>query len=169
MKIETPSASALAQLPITNPANAPERAARKRIPLGLPTLKLSVPEIPGYVLYWFRGTAQRMQQAYDAGYVHVKRDEVLTNHSGLANDYESDGNSDLGSNVSVGEADGTRLYLMKIQTALWLEDEVAVEANHEKIAAQLRGDKGLPAEGADPSKTYSRGESRNLFTPKRTK
>lgn len=153
--------------PVTNPANAPERAARRRIPLGLPTLKLSVPEIPGQILYWFRGTDQRMQQAYDAGYVHVKRGEVVTNHAGLANGYEADGNSDMGSKVSVGDSDGTRLFLMKISRELWNEDELAIEAKHEAIAAQLRGDKGIPQPGDDPSKRYSRGESRNLFTPRR--
>ena len=150
-----------------NPANPPEKAARKRIPLGLPTLKLSVPEIPGHVLYWFRGTEQRMQQAYDAGYTPVKRNEVLLNHAGLATGYATDGNSDLGTNVSVGDADGIRMHLMKITKELWAEDEAQIEAHHESIASQLRGDKGIPAPGSDPSKNYSRGESRNLFTPRR--
>ena len=165
--IQAPSGATAAVPSNANPANAPEKTVRRRIPLGLPTLKLAVPEIPGHVLYWFRGSDQRMQQAYDAGYSHVKRGDVITNHAGLANSYESDGNSDLGSNVSVGEGDGTRLYLMKLPRELWLEDEVAIEEKHDAIAAQLRGDKGIPQPGDDPSKRYSRGESRNLFTPRR--
>lgn len=151
----------------SNPANAPEKVARKRIPLGLPTLKLNVPEIPGFKCYWFRGTPQRLQQAYDAGYLHVDRGEVHLTQAGLASDAEADGNTDLGSRVSVGDQDGIRLFLMKIPSELWAEDEQAIEAHHETIASQIRGDKGLELPGQDRSKNYSRGESRNLFTPRR--
>lgn len=153
----------------SNPANAPEKAPRKRVPLGLPTLKLSVPSIPGYHCYWFRGTPQRIQQALSAGYEPVKRGEVELNHAGLANDYNADGNSALGSGVEVGDVDGTRLHLMKIKLELWEEDEQQIEERHEAIASQLRGDKGIPAPGAnsaDVKSIYSRGESRNLFTPR---
>lgn len=165
---------AIAESQAANPANSAEKAPRQRIPLGLPTLKLNVPEIPGYVCYWFRGTPHRLQQALQAGYTFVERDEVHLNHHGLANDYESDGNSDMGTRVSVASGDGNeasnnRLYLMKIPKDLWQEDERMIEEKHEQLAAQLRGSTGLPAQGADPSKNYSRGESRNLFTPRRAR
>lgn len=166
---QPPQAAASSEAAKINPANAPEKAPRKRIPMALPTLKLSVPAIPGYHTYWFRGTPQRIEQAQNAGYEFVKRDEVLLNHAGLANSYEADGNSDLGSQVSVGDVDGTRLYLMKIRLELWQEDEAQIEEHHEAIAAQIRGDKGIPAPGAnaqDVKNIYSRGESRNLFTPR---
>ena len=151
----------------SNPANAPAKAPAKRVPLGLPTLKLSVPEIPGYFCHWSRGTQQRLERAIGAGYQFVNRDEVSLNHAGLANGDEQDGNSDLGSRVSVGDQDGIRLYLMKLPAELWREDEQLIEAKHEEIAAQLRGERGLPQPGADTSNRYSRGESRNLFTPRK--
>ena len=89
--------------------------------------------------------------------------------------YDVDGNTDMGTRVSVATGDGSegaqnpRLYLMKIRRELWEEDERAVAEKHEGIAAQMRGDRGLPAAGADNSNRYSRGENRNLFTPRRAK
>ena len=174
-KIENPSpfAGKAADMAAANPANTPERAPRQRIPMALPTLKLSVPEIPGYVCYWFRGAPGRIQQAINAGYEFVERGEVELNNPGLANSYDVDGNTDMGSRVSVATGDGSegpqnpRLYLMKIRRELWEEDEQAVAAKHESIAAQMRGDKGLPAPGGDTSNRYSRGDQRNIFTPRR--
>lgn len=155
-----------------NPANVPAKAPAKRIPMALPTLKLAIPEIPGHVCHWFRGNPQRIQQALNAGYVFVNRDEVEVNSVGLANDYLGDGNTDLGSRVSVsageGEGTGAMLYLMKIKKELWEEDELGVAEQHEQIAAQLRGDKGFSRGGDDTSHRYSRGENRNMFTPRRS-
>lgn len=171
----SPFAGRAAEMAQANPANPPERAPRQRVPMALPTLKLSVPEIPGYVCYWFRGTPGRIQQAQAAGYEFVERGEIELNHGGLANSYDVDGNTDMGSRVSVATGDGSegsqapRLYLMKIRKELWEEDEAAVADKHEYIAAQMRGEKGLPAAGMDTSNRYSRGESRNLFTPRRAK
>lgn len=157
----------------TNPANAPEKRVRQRIPMALPTLKLAVPEVPGYVLHWFRGNAQRIQQAVAAGYEYVERDELQVNGTGLANSYDDDGNTDLGTRVSVasGSEDsegGSRLYLMKIRQEYWDEDQQAVNARHEQIAGQLRGDKGFAESGGDNSNRYSRGENRNMFQPRKT-
>jgi hypothetical protein len=157
-----------------NPANAPAKTPRQRIPMALPTLKLATPEIPGYVLHWFRGNSQRINQALNAGYQFVEKGDVEVNGMGLASDYEADNNSDLGSRVSVSagnegdEGSNGRLYLMKIAKALWLEDEESVFERHEQIAAQLRGDKGFSEGGMDTSGRYSKGENRNIFTPRRS-
>lgn len=160
------------QIAKVNPANAPAKAPERRIPMALPTLKLAMPEIPGHVCHWFRGNPQRIQQALQAGYTFVSRDEVQVNSYGLANDYQGDGNTDLGSRVSVsageGEGTGALLYLMKIKKELWNEDELGVAERHEQIAAQLRGDKGFSKGGDDTSHRYSRGENRNMFTPRRS-
>ena len=159
---------------LANPANPPAKAVARRIPMALPTLKLAVPEIPGYVLYWFRGTGQRIQQALNAGYTFVERDELVLNGGGLATSYDVDGNTDLGSRVSVaaGGDDATgqssRLYLMKIKQELWDQDQGMVEERHEQIAGQLRGDKGFTEGGMDGSHRYSKGENRNMFTPRRS-
>lgn len=171
----SPFAGKAADMAASNPANEPEKVTRKRIPMALPTLKLSVPEIPGYVCYWFRSAPGRINQAIQAGYEFVERGEVELNNHGLANSYDVDGNTDMGTRVSVATGDGSegaqnpRLYLMKIRRELWEEDERAVAEKHEGIAAQMRGEKGLPAAGADNSNRYSRGENRNLFTPRRAK
>lgn len=171
--LEARAAELAAQMQKSNPANVPERAPRQRIPMALPTLKLAIPEIPGYVCHWFRGNQQRVNQALAAGYEFVERGEVEVNGIGLANSYESDGNSDLGTRVSVSagsegdDGNTSRLYLMKIKRELWDEDELAVQANHEQIAAQLRGDKGLSQAGQDTSHRYTRGENRNMFQPRR--
>lgn len=171
---ESVSAKA-AEMAKSNPATQPETAPRRRIPMALPTLKLEIPEIPGHKCHWFRGTGQRLQQAQNAGYQFVARNEVQVNDRGLASDYLGDGNSDLGSRVSVpagGEdAEGTqglRLYLMKIKTELWDEDQIAVDERHEQIAAQLRGDRGFSENGQDTSNRYTRGEQKtHMFNPKR--
>lgn len=158
---------------LANPANPPARSVGRRVSMALPTLKLAVPELPGHVLYWFRGTGQRLQQAMNAGYTFVDRDELTLQGHGLANSYDIDGNSDLGTRVSVtagGEdspGQSGRLYLMKIKKELWLEDEQLVDERHEQIAGQLRGDKGFSEAGMDASQRYTRGENRNMFTKRR--
>lgn len=159
---------------LANPANPPAKSVGRRISMALPTLKLAVPELQGYVLYWFRGTGQRLQQAMSAGYTFVERDELVLNGHGLATSYDIDGNSDLGTRVSVsagGEdspSQSGRLYLMKLKKELWLEDESLVEERHEQIAGQLRGDKGFTEAGMDTSQRYTRGENRNMFTQRRS-
>ena len=61
---------------------------------------------------------------------------------------------------------GLRLYLMKIREELFLEDQTAVDAQHEQVAAQLRGDRGFAEAGQDAKHRYSRGEQRrNMFQP----
>lgn len=119
------------------PANAKpmqaEPAQRKRVPMGVPVSKLSVPEIPGYVLYWFRGEAGRLQRALDNGYEWVDESEVLVNNRTLGGNTVKSGNTDMGSRVSQVTGDGadadgqpSRLYLMKIKKDLWNEDQLAM-------------------------------------------
>lgn len=119
-----------------NPANADNKASvaeRKRIPMSVPVSKLSVPEIPGYHLHWFRGEPGRIERALRAGYEFVDEGEVSINNTGLGADTLKNGNTDLGSRVSQaagGELSGDnqplRLYLMKIQEELWQEDQAAI-------------------------------------------
>jgi hypothetical protein len=103
-----------------------------------------------------------------AGYEHVKRGEVELASLGFANDPEGDGNTDLGTNVSVSSGDGDGLYLMKLRKEFWDEDEQKLFEHHEAIAAQLRGATGIVKPGLDNEHRYSRGDAsqRNLFTPR---
>jgi hypothetical protein len=158
----------------TNPANGAEKSlpARERIPMSIPVAKLAVPEIPGFHCHWMRGDDMRLKQALQAGYVFVDQDEVNLNRFGLADGAEDSGHTDLGSRVSVlggtGEnGDAQRLYLMKLPLEFWDADQMKLEERQEKVAAALRGDKGFSKAGDDASNRYSKGESANLFQPKR--
>ncbi len=139
-----------------SPANTPKVEARKRIPMSTPVSKLSVPEIPGYHMHWFRGDAGHIQRAMSAGYEFVDESEVLINSRVLGGNITKTGNTDMGSRVSISAGDGSeadgqpsRLYLMKIKQALWEEDQATLtgEGSHlENIRRGLAGGM-LGAEG----------------------
>jgi len=161
---------------VLNPANKPAKAmeAKSRIPMSIPQQKLAVPEIPGFHLHWMAGNPARISQALRAGYKFVDNDEVDLTVTGLADDASKTGNSDLGSRVSVGSGldergEENRLYLMKIEEEFWQEDQKALEARNEQLAATIRG--GSPNGAGDTSNRYipeaHRRGVENLFTPKR--
>lgn len=173
--IPGPVQARMDEMKASNPANAPERKVPKRVPLSVPTLTLEAPKIPGYKTYWFRGTGQRIQQAQRAGYEFVERDEIQLNEIGYANGFDDDGNTDLGTRVSVSAGDsgtedgGLRMYLMKIREEHWEEDRKLMEEQQAGIAGQLRGDKASTESGMDASNRYTRGEQkRHMFQPRRT-
>jgi len=175
------STSIKERLEQSNPANAPakQKSERARIPMSLPQLKLSVPELPGYHLHWMLGKADRLARAEKGGYTFVGQDEVDVNTVGLADGSDTSGHTDLGSRVShisgTDEAGGqpVRLYLMKIPLEFWLEDQEKLSAVNENIAAVLRGDTGIQATGErmDNTNRYVPKDSgnRNLFQPKRNR
>lgn len=118
---------------------------RKRIPFSVPLQKLEVPEIPGYCQYWFRSEPSRIARAEAAGYSFVERGEIELNSVGLA-DSAADGNSDMGTRVSVSAGDMVgedkqplRLLLMKIPEELAAEDAAIREDHNDRVAAALRG------------------------------
>lgn len=150
-----------------NPANPPTRRVTEatRVPMTLPELKLAVPELPGYYLYWHLG--KNVMRAKAAGYDFVDPDEVMLNQHGIANDRELDGNTDLGTRVSVaaGADDPDRLYLMKLPLEWHEKDMDALTARNEQIAVQLRAGT-IGAEGdPDRNKRYMK-EGQHLFYPK---
>ena len=125
-----------------NPANKPA----KRVPLTQSQRKLAVPDLPGYHLYWFRGSPDRLAAAQAAGYEFVDQNEVSLNSFGIGGDSLKTGNTDLGSRVSVvagGELtpdnQAVRLYLMKQKMEFYLEDQKEVEARSEQTTAALLG------------------------------
>lgn len=153
-----------------NPSNVPAKGLPEReyVSMSLPSLRLAVPEIPGYHCHWMSSDPQRMHQAYQAGYEFVEKDEIELNRFSLAGDPSEDPGSDLGSRVSVfGDANGTRLYLMKLKNELWERYEHQKAIGQERVAAQLRGDKGFTAPGDDSSNRYSKSNNQNLFQPNR--
>jgi hypothetical protein len=84
----------------------------------------------------------------------------------------------MGSRVSVVAGNDTgedgkeqRLYLMKIPLEFWEEDQAALEAKNEQIAATIRGGQDTSSNPNGSESRYipeaSRRNMANLFTPKR--
>lgn len=152
-----------------NPANPTslisqfESGERKRIPMTLPKAKLSAPDIPGYHLHWFadRQGGARIMQALQAGYEFVNGDEVGPQDFGLGNDVSKNGNTDLGSRISIvggkGDTGGAeRLYLMKIKQEWWEEDQKGLTDRNDQIMNTIKRT-GIKADGesaTDASRRY---------------
>ena len=115
-----------------------------RIPLGLPETALEIPEIPGYVTYWFLDTPGRIQRALRAGWEFLTREEVQLHQKGVSNDVFEDGNSDLGNRVSLYGASGDNgkaqmLYAMKIKEEWYKHDEDRKMSQVANVADAIRG------------------------------
>jgi len=159
----------------TNPANplpvVEARATPRRIPMSVPSLKLAVPEIPGYHTHWFK--AENVPRALQAGYVFVDRDETATQFAELAGGE----NQDMGTRVSAYaghefdmQGQPQRLYLMKLLNEHWEEDQRTLEGRSEQMLDALR--RGLPANegGVDNSHRYipeHAEANRNVFRPRK--
>lgn len=151
-----------------NPANQPEkhREPSTRIPMSVPTLRLAVPEIPGYYCHWFLGPI-RVQRALKAGYEFVESDEVSTTNFDLAGNLSDNGSTDLGSRLSVvGGTDEKgapeRLYLMKLKNEYREEDVEANIRRNEKLAQAINAG---AATGERPEHSYIK-DAPNIFTRK---
>lgn len=157
---------------VSNPANVPtkEKAERQRIPMSLPVQKLATPELPGYHLHWMRGDAARIAQAQAAGYEYVEQDEVNMNRIGLGDGDNSSGHTDLGSRVSIiGGSEGgavMRLYLMKLRQEWWDSDQEVQAKNSDRIAEQIRGDKGFQSPDGMENR-YGKPENKHIFTKRK--
>lgn len=147
-------------------------------PMSSATPRLDVPEKEGFVRRWFRSEPGRIQRAIQAGYQFVDKDDVQLNNFDLGGDAKTDGNSDLGTRVSVisGEkADSTgqpgRLYLMEIPEEVYEYSRGLLEDRNESIAEAIRGGKigaGHDDESArDQATRYVKGKVPDLFNPKR--
>lgn len=156
-----------------NPANTPIKRVTEatRIPMSLPQLKLGVPDVPGFHLHWILG--KNIPRALRAGYEFVEFDEVDVANTGIADNPEVSGSTDLGSRVSIlagTELDETnqpeRLYLMKLKLEWWEADQAAQLQRSEQIAQQMRS--GMPGgdAGLDNSKRYLKA-GQDMFLPKR--
>jgi len=141
-----------------NPANPQltRVTAENRVPMGGPEQQLAVPEIEGYVLHWFLDSPGRIPRALAAGWEFVNRGEVQLVDRGYASNPGGDGNSDLGSRVSVYGSPGDRgeavrqLYLMKIRKD-WYDSDMALRQKEtDAVVAALKGGKvGLSEEAAE--------------------
>ena len=147
-------------IPSRNPSEgAPKRLeGLSRIPMSVPHQKLSVPEIPGFHLHWMLGTQERLLQARRAGYEFVLPEEVEMRNSGVANDSESNGSTDMGSLVSTVAGgnmreggQSVRLVLMKLPEHLWQEDQKTLESRSDQLVSALRSGQLSAAEAGETS------------------
>ena len=135
-----------------NPAVSVEQRAevqvarRRRIPMSVSVRKLEVPDLPGYHLHWMLGEPDRIARAFNAGYDFVKEDELPGFRVGLGDEAGIQGNSDLGTRVSVvaggvgSDNQASRLYLMKLPLELYEEDMAARDAQGQETVNALKGD-----------------------------
>ncbi len=144
--LEEKAAQAKDKMQQSNPSIEPPKrqGMQDRIPMSLPTLKMAVPEIPGYHLHWMKGTPQRIAQAQRAGYEFVHPSEIELNPVAIGGDAQRGGNSDLGERVSIAEGSeidvqgqALRMYLMKQKMEYWLEDQKLLEARNDQIVSAL--------------------------------
>jgi len=133
---------------VINPANSADQRreiavdARTRIPMSVPRAKLSSPDLPGFHTHWMNDYPGRLEQAIQAGYEFVSRDEAVLISPDLAGDPVGSG-TDLGSRVSlvVGEdkaGNPLRAYLMKIRLEWFQQDQADSQARVNEIDRTIR-------------------------------
>lgn len=161
----------------STPASRPERrvTAENRVPMSLPSLKLAVPDMPGYYLYWHLGKNIHwgMGGALRAGYTYVDDDEIDIEQKGLANAAGESGSTDMGTRISVA-AGGTvsdenpepaRLYLMKLPIEWHQADMEERGKVNESVAASLRAGTIGAEQDQDKLKRYMKA-GQDLFFKK---
>lgn len=161
----------------TNPANNIEQQVipDDYIPMSAPIQRLQVPKKAGYVRYWFRGDAGRIQRAMQAGYRFVDQSEVKVNNFDLGGDAKKSGSTDLGSRVSIITGDQTfdgqpaRLYLMEIPEELYEKGQAYLTQANESVAAALRsgliGSDDVGDSKADKAARYTKSGVPDFLNP----
>jgi hypothetical protein len=163
---------------MTNPANQKEKLVIPEgyQPMGLGTKRLDVPQKDGFNRRWFRGDPTRISRAMQAGYRFVDSKEVILNNFDLGGDAKTDGNSDMGSRVSVIAGDDIgpdgqagRLYLMEIPNELYEYGRKFTDEVNDSVAEALRGGKVGAGQNdetrVDSATRYRKGQMPDLFTP----
>jgi hypothetical protein len=155
--------------------SAPARrvTAENRIPMSLPTMKLSVPKVDGHFLYWHLG--KNVPNALRAGYTHVESGDLDVEQKNVATPAGVSGSTDMGTNISVSAGVGLdenfqpeRLYLMKLPNEWRERDLAAHEEISETTARSLRAGMIGAEEDPDRNKRYMK-QGQDLFYPKRPK
>ena len=107
-----------------------KRAARQRIPFGIPRSKLSVSvDVPGYHLHWVNDEGGRVFAAEQGGYEFVTPQEVGRE------------GSDTRVRVHVGtteSGDGLFAYLMKIRQEWYEEDQAEIQKNLDQVEYAIK-------------------------------
>lgn len=103
-----------------------EQNREGRIPMGAMRTRLQTPEIDGFHLHWFNDRNGRVQQAEQAGYVHVTNEELGVRSVGDRNVVPDV--QDMGTTVSKsvgtdGNGHPILAYLMKQKMEWYLKDQ----------------------------------------------
>lgn len=162
-----------------SPANEKLELPKNYKPMSTATLRLEVPNKPGWHRHWFRGTPGRLARAQQAGYRFVDQGDCDVNNFDLAGDSKAAGSTDLGSRVSVSAGDegsvegqAGRMYLMECPENLFEHSQEILGERLDKIADALKGGMvGAGEKGETPRDVANRymknTKSPSLFT-KRT-
>ena len=114
---------------------------KKRVPLGVPRLKMAVDKRDGYKRRWINDSAGRLNQALEGGYNFVPRDDATFKDEDVGNQNTSLNNA----MCKVVNSDGTKAYLMEISRSFYESDQLAKEENINKTEDGLR--QGADAHG----------------------
>jgi hypothetical protein len=130
-------------------AAAPAQTARevqadrkKRVPLGVPRPKLTVPARAGYKRRWVNDDGKgRLQAALEGGYTHVTDPNLRVGDDG--------GGDRTDSRVSriVGRGEGgkpLRAFLMEIPSELYKEDQASKQAALDEVDRAIRKGRLVP-------------------------
>ena len=125
---------------------------KKRVPLGVPRLRMSVSGRTGFKRRWVNDKGDRISQALEGGYSLVPRDGAEFTEEDVVNRNDSLNNA-VSKSVNSGES---KAYLMEIPTALYNADQKVKAANINDTEEGLR-------RGAD---THGQPGSDGRYIPK---
>ena len=107
---------------------------KKRVPLGVPRLKMAVSNRPGFERRWVNDKGDRLNQAMEGGYNLVPRDGAKFIEEDVINRNDSLNNA-ISKPVNSGEL---KAYLMEIPTALYKADQKVKADDINKTEEDLR-------------------------------
>lgn len=129
----------------SNPATSTEarRTRPPRVPMSTPRQRLQTMDIPGWHLHWFK--EDNVPAALEAYYELVARGEISLNPQNVGIGKLADGNTDMGTNVSIiagqnAAGQPVRLILMKVKEEYWKEDQLELEKRNVQIMQAIFGD-----------------------------
>ena len=115
-----------------------KRDRKKRVPFGVPRMKLKTDQVPGKVRRWINDDVDRLGSAHEGGYEFVEH--AQSGSAGSADITIRDGMDSRVSKVVGTKADGSplRAYLMEIDEDWYKEDQEAKQSRVDKTEEALR-------------------------------
>lgn len=148
-----------------NPGQDPIQGKKdksSRIPMSIPQLKLEVPEIPGWHLYW--AVESNLPRFFQGGYELVYDKEIHVNQTGIGSQHSISGNMDLGTRVAIAagvkeNGDTEYLVLVKIEEEYYREDQSKIEDLNRRVLRAIFKEKkpvDVGGQGNNPGETQQR-------------